>query len=232
MLFNKAAMEKMAIASAAFGLRDTCRAFDVTHDVGVEAYVWLFGVYHIYIPGIALNPNHAGSKIFHPDQLIVHALKHDKDNCAFGQEQLWPEKDRFDQRTVVGCGDIDHHGPFHQPKQMADMYDAWEYFRDHGKELSFGKEGDHEFKKMKVILHPNDEKPANATRIRVKEIIIDESLISNHKYKGEDVAEVVIPYLQFIDGYEKTKHAQTYDIVRKAWAPFKLTDCDPPGKTT
>lgn len=233
MLFNKAAMEKIAIASAAYGLTDTCRAFEVTHDVGVELYVWFFGFYHIYIPNIALNPHHAGSAIFHPNQLVVHALKHDSDNCAAGKETMWSEKDRYDQRIVVGCGDIDHPGPFHNAKKVADMYDAWEYFRVHGENVTFGKEGQDEFERVNVTIYPNI--PISSTntsmqRVKVKEILPEHADIVNNTYKGNEVKEVVIPHLQFIDGYEKTRHSKQYDIIHKKWVPFKLTDCDPPGK--
>lgn len=34
MMLNKAALERLRIPSAAYGLKDTCEAFVVTHDVG------------------------------------------------------------------------------------------------------------------------------------------------------------------------------------------------------
>jgi hypothetical protein len=48
---NKPAMERLKVASASWGLMDTCRNFDVSQDVGGDIYFWLFGLYHIMVPG-------------------------------------------------------------------------------------------------------------------------------------------------------------------------------------
>jgi hypothetical protein len=48
---NKPAMEKLRIASASWGYMDTCKSFNVSQDVGGSVYFWLFGFYHIRIPG-------------------------------------------------------------------------------------------------------------------------------------------------------------------------------------
>lgn len=225
---NHAALQKIKLASANHGLMDTCRNFDVTHDVGMEAYVWLFGLYHLWIPNIEINGNHKGSEIFQPTQMGVHALKHDHDHCEGGSaEGTWPDKDRYDQNLVIGCGDIDHHGPFHDPKKQADMYDAWEYFRDHGKELEFGKAGELEWIKAKVTLEPQT---AENEKIRIKEILPnDVKLDADGKYHGQEVHERVIPLLLYVGGYNETKHGKENDIINGKWKEFTLKDCSPPG---
>jgi hypothetical protein len=55
MLLNRAALKRMAIPSAAYGLRDTCRAFYLTHDAGFEVYAWLLQLYHIQFPTGGIN---------------------------------------------------------------------------------------------------------------------------------------------------------------------------------
>jgi hypothetical protein len=227
MMFNKAAMEKMKLASAAHGLMDTCRNFDVTHDVGVEAYVWFFGLYHIFIPRIEINGEHKGNEVFQPDLMIVHALKHDNDHCAESQEGTWPDKDKYDQKLVIGCGDIDHHGPFHDAKKQADMYDAYEYFRDHGKDTEVGIHGKYEWHRANVTL--DSSVPAVGGKFKIKEILPKDAKIENGMYKGETVTEKVIPNLQLIDGYDKSKHAKHHDIINKEWKEFTLKDCSPPA---
>lgn len=228
MMINHAAMKKMAIASAAYGLTDICKNFVLSQDVGLETYVWLFGVYHILIPNVAVNGEHYGSKVFKPNQLIVHAIRNtERDNCGKGHESKWPEEQRYDQRLAVGCGDVDHPGPFHNATETANMYDAWEYYLQHGEEVEFGKEGEYEFEKTRVTIYPQT---PEQTKVRVKEILPKGSTIQKGgRHNGDEVVELVLPRLQFIDGYSKTKHAQTYDIVNKEWHAFGMKDCDPPA---
>ena len=52
MMINHAALEKMGRAVRAYGLKATCRGFDVTHDVGVGPFAWQLGLNHIFIPAI------------------------------------------------------------------------------------------------------------------------------------------------------------------------------------
>jgi hypothetical protein len=228
LMFSRAAIEKMRVASAAHGLMDTCQAFDLSQDVGIEVYVWLFGLYHVWMPSVEINGEHQGAQVLKPEQLAVHGIKHDKDHCAGKGEEDWPEKDRYNQHLVIGCGDIDHRGPFHDSKKEADMYDAWEYFRDNGKELEFGQEGKYEFAKAKVTLFPP---VSGSDKVKVKEILAKDAKVgADGTYNGEKVEERVIPTLQFIEGYSKTKHGKDNDIISGKWKPFTMNDCSPPGK--
>lgn len=227
MMLNKEALKRMSLASAAYGLTETCRNFDVSQDVGIEAYVWLFGVYHVWMPNVEINGNHLGLKVFRPKQLLVHGLKQNQEHCRHREEAKWPEEERYNQKVVIGCGDIGHKGPFHDSVRQASMYDAFEYFREHGEDAEYGKEGEYEWQKTKVTIYP---RKSEGEKVKIKEILKGNERIENGKYNGDEVVELVIPRLQFIDGYEKTTHAKTHDIVNKAWAGFTLNDCAPPGK--
>lgn len=50
LMLNHWALEKMRVAAASYGVRDTCREFDVTHDVGFGVFVWLFELLHVRLP--------------------------------------------------------------------------------------------------------------------------------------------------------------------------------------
>ena len=52
MMINHAALEKMGRAVKEYGLKATCKGFDVTHDVGVGPFAWQLGLSHIFIPSI------------------------------------------------------------------------------------------------------------------------------------------------------------------------------------
>jgi hypothetical protein len=228
LMFTHAAIERMRLASASHGLMDTCRHFDLSQDVGLEVYAWFFGLYHIWMPNVRINARKLGSDIFQPNQLAVHGIKHDKDRCSQEYEEYWPEKDRYNQQMVIGCGNIDQRGPFHNPKRQADTYDAWEYFRDYGRDLEFGKERKFEYVRVNVTLF---KVAGSEHKTKVKEILSnDASIEADGTYFGDKVHQRVIPTLQYIGGYSETKHGRENDIVTGKWKEFTLNDCDPPGK--
>jgi hypothetical protein len=274
---NKPAMERLKLASASWGFMDTCRNFDVSQDVGGDIYFWLFGFYHIMIPGMLLisvmfyllhffivffssvlsfdamlsfflifspvvpvfccccilsegvniNAQHKGQEIFAPDQMMMHCIKQDHDHCGEGHEKEWPDALRYSQKMIVGCGDVDHHGPFHHAKNQAGQYDAWEYYRDHGKELELGIPGKYEWFTVNatVGLHSKNDTAA----VIIKDIVPLQTPIENGMYNNEKVVEKVIPWLRYIEGYATTKHSRENDIIHKEWKPFTLNDCNPPG---
>ena len=46
--------------------------------LGIGVYAWLFGLYHIEIPGFQINPEHKGiAKAFGPSLMVVHYVKHE-----------------------------------------------------------------------------------------------------------------------------------------------------------
>jgi hypothetical protein len=159
--------------------------------------------------------------------MMMHCIKQDHDHCGEGHEKEWPAALRYSQKMIVGCGDIDHHGPFHQATNQAGQYDAWEYYRDNGKELELGIPGKYEWFTVNVTLRPS--LSVNDTTIVIKDIVPPKTVIENGMYNGEKVVEKVIPWLRYIEGYDKTKHAQENDIINKEWKPFTLNDCSPPG---
>lgn len=69
MVLNQAALQLMRASVAAYGMQGTCKAFDVTHDVGVGVWAWLFGLYHVQIPHLERNDRHRGVDIFQPQQV-------------------------------------------------------------------------------------------------------------------------------------------------------------------
>jgi hypothetical protein len=235
MLLNHAALERLKIPSASYGLMDTCRNFDVTHDVGVEVYAWLLQFYHMWIPMIEVNGDHQGESILKPNLLAVHAIKHDdSDKCHSGDERKWPDEYRYNQHVVMGCGDIDTKAPFHNSKRIADMYDAYRYFRDNGVHLTFGH-GENGFEERKVVYDPEavvtDAKIGKTKRL-VKHILSDnevEASKTDHTFQGLTVETAVIPKIYYIQGYETTNHFKHNNITGKAWKEFTLKDCKVAG---
>jgi hypothetical protein len=237
-MINKPAMERLQIASASYGFSETCHAFDVSQDVGGEIYFWFFQFYHIYIPGIELNNHHQGKEIFSPTQMMLHSVKHDHDHCI--EEKDWPVSLRYQEELVIGCGNIDHHSPYHNAEKMIGMYDAWEYYRDHGKDIEIGIEGKNEWIRVNVTIYPSSVSSSTATatvaadedsRIIIKEILpVDTIIDKGGLYKGDKVLlNHLLPTIQLINGYENTKHAKENDIIHKQWKEFTLHDCNPPG---
>ena len=228
LMFNRAALERLKVPSAAYGLTDTCRNFVVTHDVGVEPFVWLMEFYHIHMPRVEINGGHKGSEVFQPDLMVVHALKHDdSDNCRPGQEHTWPDNLRYNQRVVSGCGDIGHHSPTHNPKKIADMYDAYEYYSEHGKDIQLAVPGQNDWIKANVTFYP-EVSPVTGQR-KIKEVLPKDAVVSaDGTYNGLKVEEKVIPVVVFIEGYRRTKHGQENDLT-KVWKEFTLKDCSPAG---
>lgn len=218
LMMNHAGMQRIAVAVKSKGLTDTCRSFDVTHDVGVETFAWIMGLNHIQIPRTEINGGHLGVDIFQPDQLIVHSLRHDeKDHCRPGNEETWPAKLRYNQKVVVGCGDVGAPSPFHDKKRMADMYDAFEYFRDNGKPLEFGKDGVYEWARFNCTVYTDA-----SGKKKVKKIWKPEETPNG------PVEELVIPTVTPLEGYSETDHGKQNDLSKK-WVAYKMTDCKTPG---
>jgi hypothetical protein len=183
MMINHAALEKMGRAVKAYGLKATCKGFDVTHDVGVGPFAWQLGLNHIFIPGIKgfffsffkysyiTSPyfsldNHSltscleggGDKGFQPARLAVHYLKpHDKEDYC-NDEKRWPASDRYNQTIALGCGSVERRGPFHNTTKYPahrDNYDMYEYFRDHGQDIVVAK--------VRLHIHSNSDTCRNTT---------------------------------------------------------------------
>lgn len=68
-VLNAAALALLKTPVAAYGTQATCKAFDVTHDIGLGLLGWLYGMYHLQIPGAESNPGHKGVEILKPQQV-------------------------------------------------------------------------------------------------------------------------------------------------------------------
>ena len=132
MILNRASVERLKYACDLYGFNCTSNNFNAGQDVGMGLfdcfpmisswwicnnnttnksffagiYAWLFGLYHLRIPGVAVT---VGNKLSIPeDHMMVHAMKHkhDHDNCE--EMQLWKHAagsillDRYDQKFAVG----------------------------------------------------------------------------------------------------------------------------------
>jgi hypothetical protein len=228
LILNAAALKLMKNSVANYGVAATCKGFDVTHDIGVAVYAWLFGLYHVQIPHLERNDQHKGVQIFNPQQMIVHYLKPtESDLCR--EQAKWPEKLRYKQNIAIGCGDVDTPGPFHDKNKLAMMYDAWEYFREHGQDIPMTGS---DWQEKQVTMYPTETaehgKPAPLPRI--KYILTDaDKPDASGKFNGDVVEKRKLPPLKHLTGYESTPHAKKNDIV-KSWVDFTVKDCSPPGK--
>jgi hypothetical protein len=220
LMINHAALEMLRHPVSRYAITDTCKAFDMTHDAGIEIFFWIFSFYHIFLPQVNINNGHEGYKVFNPWQMIIHNVRHEKaDGCRPDNEKLWPEKMRYNQKLAVGCGDIGTPGPFHHKEKLADMYDAYEYYRDFGKDSGFGLRGqfDWELTNVTMTVLPDGKK-------KIKDVLERGQL-----YRGTDPVETrLMPLLIQLKGYETTNHAKKHDVV-KNWVPFTHLDCAIPG---
>lgn len=233
LMLNHAALKRMSYSSSVYGFSDTCRNFVVTHDVGFEAHAWIMALNHIIMPNTEINGAHKGVEIFRPDIMVLHHVRHDDhDKCREGDEKHWPDHLRYNQKVVVGCGDVDTPGPFHDPKHVADMYDTLHYFQKHGTDLKF-ENGNYEFYEANVVLKdPTDPVNINSRGvIKIKKILDEKATIENDMFEGEKVVKRLIPRVVPITGHDQTSHGKKYDLT-KEWKEFTLNDCDPPGKAT
>lgn len=217
-MLNKAALLKMRKALKSYGLKDTCSKFYVTHDVGLEVFVWLFSLYHIELPETQINPSHRGFDILHPTQMIVHNLRFDsKDKCRGDDFKEWPPEKRYKQKVVIGCGDVDETIPFHNKEVLANFYDAYNYFQENGRDVVFTQWNE-------LIAEVEEVTPKNGqlNTYKIKKFVDESKLGSEH------VIKVSAPYIEKINGYENTKHSKEHNIVNK-WETFKPEDCSDPG---
>jgi hypothetical protein len=134
-MMNKAAVDRVREGVSKYGITDTCKAFAVSQDIGLGVFFWIHQLYHITMPGINQNVNHYGSSVFHPQQLAVHSIKDDE--CG-GEPKRWSKKLRYDQEVVLGCGKVDFNLPGHNETEMASMYDAYNWYKAHGKDIATG----------------------------------------------------------------------------------------------
>eukprot|EP01031_Cornospumella_fuschlensis_P037183 gene37183-45131_t len=126
MMLNKRAIERLRVSSKAYGFTKTCEAFHVSQDVGF---------------GVEINTGHRGLSVFREHLMAVHDVKHHPSDLCDKPEH-WPKDMRYTQDLVVGCGNKTQRGPFHNASaHEADMYDAWEFYEQHGVNIPVGVDG-------------------------------------------------------------------------------------------
>lgn len=233
MILNHAALERMKVASGNYGLSQTCKNFDVTHDVGMGPHAWMFGLYHIQIPHLGHNSNNGAH--LDPEFIMIHPVKNARiyDRC----ENLtnWGDgNERFKQNLAIGCGDVNEQMPHHSfdghgykgNQLVANMYDCWNFYKEHGRPLQLATTI-----KKRVAMYPEgtmllgisipgDEKKPKVFKVLEPEDQVD----SEGKFKGYSVEERHVPDILQLKGYAETAHSKKYDIT-KEWHNFTLDDC-------
>lgn len=223
-MFNRKAMERMAVSSSAYGLTATCAAFDVSQDVGLGPYVWIMQLVHIMWPGVEVNGNHEGLKAFKPTHQAVHCVRHtEEDNCY--KPQNWPDHLRYNQQVAIGCGDLNTPSPWHDGnKGLADMYDAYHYFQEHGVTVDTFN-ATHDFFPVPVLMHPT---PTLDGKVRIKKVLLKTDVDAQGLYQGEKVEYRTIPWMNPLPGFSETGFSKQHDLTKK-WANFTMADCIIPG---
>eukprot|EP01032_Pedospumella_encystans_P014735 gene14735-16900_t len=237
-MLNHLLLAKMAVGAAAYGLQDTCKGFDVTHDVGLGVYAWMYGAYHITIPQTNSNAEHKGIQIFQPSDLAMHYVKHhESERCDGRADNGWSWHDRHTQNVVTGCGDVNHPIEGHDKKKRADMYDAWEYYKKHGIDVVLDQHLTNEYEdafvivdaanKVQHILRRDNNITAynNGSYSAQRVVLINDTV--HTLGAGERMTKRVVPRIIPLRGYNTTQH-RMYDIT-KVWKAFAKEDCSPPG---
>jgi hypothetical protein len=143
-MLSRAAVDKISVGTAKYGATETCTAFQVSQDVGLPIFFWLYQLQHIHMPGVDINGDHRGTPVFKPDQIAVHDIKPSQDEDCDGHKK-WPVNLKYDQAVSIGCGKIGTSGPYHNSTIHADMYDAFAWFAQNGKEVSVGIKNENNF---------------------------------------------------------------------------------------
>lgn len=231
LMLNHLALKRLRTPVAHYAVKDTCKNFDVTHDVGFGVVAWMMQLLHIAMPNVEINGAHQGIPAMKPDQMAVHYLKHHKDDdCHTGGK--WPAAIKYEQNIVIGCGDIDQPSPGHDGnKQWGDMYDAWKYFENNGKDVQLQAVGANEWVDVPCVVKSGVLKAVlqegSSTENTAKLTLVDGS-----KYalsKGETIENRVVPRLVALSGYAGTRHGKQHHVTEK-WNAFGLNDCEVKGK--
>ena len=234
MVLNHAAMERMKVAAMSYGFTETCKNFDITHDVGMGPFAWMFGFYHYHITGMIVNNWNNGAHL-DPHLMVIHAVKHGRlyDRCD-NLTNWGTEGARYKQNLAIGCGDLNEPMPHHSfdghgykgNQLIADMYDCWNFYKDHGQPISIDYHS-----KVRVAMYPDGTMlpgislPGDEHKPKIFKVLTDQDFLdSGGLFQGYHVEERNVPELLKLKGYDETEHSKKFDIV-KEWHPFTMTDC-------
>jgi len=258
-MFNKAALVKLRATVSSYGFRDTCRAFDVSQDVGIGIVAWLMELYHIQIPNVQYGK-------IQPKNLAKHYARHmgPKDDC--GDESMFRHL-RYKQDVVLGCGTLDQAIPGHNlknPSIKMDHYDMWKYFKALGEPSDIGVEEVNEFLYSPIVVaadgHTLKYVLVNSTEIYIAalqhfkthhsigNIYLNHandsttakqglrgtivSVLEGHNYtmqEGESLTLRLMPRLMLLAGYQSTTHSRQYNLTQE-WHTFNMSHCRMRGK--
>ena len=209
--------------------------------MGVGPYAWLFELYHIKIPAISLNMEHYGLRAASGTQLALHFIKHvPTDHCIDGAN--WG-KYKYNQTMAMGCGDIGLPVPPHDPvKQLAGMYDIWEFYKANGKNVLLGVDRQEDWKRQDIVLGSKSDPITGEESEYIRYVLRGDPKGTftpgkvyqtidwgDYTYQqGDRIETRVLPVLELLRNYKQTKHGQIHDITKK-WVKFTVEDCDPPG---
>lgn len=135
-LMNRKAISIISNATFDYGIRETCRIFDCSQDLGLGIFFWMHSFYHLYIPGVYTNPNKKGYAALKPDLMIIHAVKYLPEDGCDGRS--WSHAMRYNQHMMTGCGRIDNQSPAHDIHRSISMYDVWNWFAINGSAIPIG----------------------------------------------------------------------------------------------
>eukprot|EP01034_Spumella_vulgaris_P033811 gene33811-41710_t len=137
-----------------------------TGGAGLGPFAWLFGLYHMQWNAITVQSRNNRNNL-NKDLQVIHSFKHStrKDDCD--NEKQWPDKDRYNQNMVIGCGTIDKPSPGHSPdgrdfdkpdgskgdEMFADFYDGWNFYKEKGASIDIHGSG--QWESRKVTLYKN-----------------------------------------------------------------------------
>jgi hypothetical protein len=233
---NRAALLKLRHSTSKFGIRDTCRAFDLSQDVALSIYFWLFELYRIYFP--AHGSVTKGSSEFPENTLGIHAVKHRtmpggqhgwEDECQ-PEEGKWPQWLRYNQTLAVGCGSVDTPNPNHDlSKGPPDMYDVWKWYQAHPSEVAVGVPGVNNWATVRVTVPgdgPVDCSNFDTTSIPFDQLIYKGLVNATATGDGLTTCAMTIPVLGKLVGYQFTPHGKRNGgNMTTNWVPFTPKDC-------
>lgn len=240
---NHAMLEKMRPAVGRHGIQSLTSNFNTTYDVAVGVLAWMLGANHMLMASVNDNPLHRGALGFKPaDMLMLHVRRSPLERCDDGKDSKWQMSERFEQSVVIGCGDLARPAPRHLPIDGADMYDAWEYFKKHGKDIPLGQAGVNGFVESHVLVDAEHTVRhvlhATATGTWEANLHNWHTYFTGHVYlfngtrheisRGERLTTRVVPRLMPLTGYSGTTHSARYEATHE-WLAYSLRDCSVGG---
>mmetsp|Transcript_12265 Transcript_12265/g.20506 ORF Transcript_12265/g.20506 Transcript_12265/m.20506 type:complete len:393 (+) Transcript_12265:606-1784(+) len=242
LFLSRAALQLLSVPSKAYALRDMCKNFDCTHDAGFGLLGWMLGLFHVKMPGTIINFRKEGLKALKPTDMAMHAVKlYRNETCAFFGKKKHPDAE-YNQRMVIGCGDLHQPIPNHRPDLGMSMYDVHNWYKQNGVNITFDFKN-HEFKDQFVVVNNITGKVVHriwrwskvATDKKTGTYYSDEvskGVITPrghfHLQENEYIDKIFAPVMQHLSGYQKTEHGKTHNITSK-WVPYGMNDCNPKG---